>query len=241
MGDVVELPQRVLPTPVATLQSLSRNATARLLPAWDIDDWGRDNSFISVANLISRVRWDTVIGGLELVPADGPAMVVVNTRRFRLTQWWVAVELSSAIGRPVRFVGRSDTAPFGALARRLGGLLARPDEIAGALRHGQVLVVGLSATTNPRQAGSCDPRQLEPAVEHRVPIFPTAVTASDSSRTARIEIAPPIAASRRRRGPLGELELAHRIEGKVGELLEGFGGAHTGTPLDWLPWPTGGN
>ncbi len=241
MGDVIELPQRVLPTPVAVLQLLSRKATGRLLPAWDIDDWGRDDSFVRVADLLARVRWETVVGGLELVPADGPAVFVVNTRRFRLTQWWVAVELSSAIGRPVRFVGRSDTAPIGALARRLGGLLARPDEIAGALRHGQLLVVGLGGTIDPRHAGSCDPRLIEPAVERRVPVFPTAATASDSSRTARIEIAPAITASRRRRGPLGELELAHRIEGKVGELLEAFGGAHTGTLLDWVPWPSGGN
>jgi hypothetical protein len=166
---------------------------------------------------------------------------VVNTRRFRLTQWWAAIELSSAIGRPVRFVGRSDTAPFGALARRLGGLLARPDEIAGALRHGQLLVVGLSGTIDSRQAGDCDPRLLAPAVERRVPVFPTAVMSSDLSRRARIEIGPAIAVARRRRGPLGELELAHRIEGTVSEMLEAFGGAHTGTPLDWAPWLSGGN
>jgi hypothetical protein len=241
MGDVVELPQRVLPTPVVALQSLSRSATGRLLPAWDIDDWGRDDSLVRVANLLTSVRWKTAVGGLELVPADGPGVFVVNTRRLRLTQWWVALQLSSAIGRPVRFVGRSDTAPFGALARRLGGLLARPDEIAGALRHEQLLVIGLSGTIDPRQAGNCDPLLLAPAVERRVPFFPTAVTSSDSSRTARIEIGPAIAASRRRRGPLGELELAHRIEGEVGELLESFGGAHTGTLLDWVPWPSGGN
>jgi hypothetical protein len=241
MGDVVELPQRVLPTPVAALQSLSRNATSRLLPAWDIDEWGRDDSLVRVANLLTSARWETVVGGLELVPADGPGVFVINTRRLRLTQWWVAVELSSAIGRPVRFVGRSDTAPFGALARRLGGLLARPDEIAGALRDGQLLVIGLSGTIDPRQAGSCDPRLLAPAVERRVLVFPTAVTASDSSRTARIEIGPSIAATRRRRGPLGELELAHRIEGSVSELLDAFGGAHTGTVLDRVPWPSGGN
>ncbi len=241
MGDVVELPQRVLPTPVASLQSLSRSVTSRLLPAWDIDEWGRDDSLVRVANLLTSARWETVVGGLELVPADGPGVFVINTRRLRLTQWWVAVELSSAIGRPVRFVGRSDTAPFGALARRLGGLLARPDEIAGALGHGELLVIGLGGTIDPRQAGSCDPRLLAPAVERRVPVFPTAVTASDSSRTARIEVGPAIAVSRRRRGPLGELELAHRIEGRVGELLDAFGGAHTGTVLDWVPWPSGGN
>ena len=188
-----------------------------------------------------RVRWTTTTGGLEFLPIDGPAVLVVNTRRFHLTQWWVAVTLSTDIGHPVRFVGRSDTAPLGAFARRLGGLLARPDEVAGALRDGQLLVFGLSGTIDARDVGSCDPRLLGPAVEQGVPVFPAAVAASDSSRTARIEIAPAITAPRRRRGPLGELELARRIEGRVGELLEAFGGAHTGTPLDLLPWPSGGN
>jgi len=241
MGDVIELPRRGLPTPVSALQSLSRTATNRLLSTWDIDDWGRDDSLVRVAGHLTRVRWTTTTGGLELRPVDGPAVVVVNTRRFRLTQWWVAVTLSADTGRPVRFVGRSDTAPFGALARRLGGLLARPDEVAGALRDGQVLVLGLNGTLDPREIGSCEPRLLGPAVEQRVPVHPAAVAASESSRTARIEIGPAIAPSRRRRGPLGELELARRLEARVGELLEAFGGAHTGTPLDLLPWPSGGN
>ena len=241
MGDVIEFPRPGLPRPVAALQSFSRTATNRLLATWDIDDWGRDNALVRVVDRMMRVRWTTTTGGLELLPIDGPAVVVVNTRRFHLTQWLVAVTLSADIGRPVRFVGRSDTAPLGALARRLGGLLARPDEVAGALRDGQVLVLGLSGTLDARHIGSCDPRLLGPAVEHRVPVFPAAVGASDSSRTARIEIAPAVAASRRRRGPLGEVELARRIEARVREALEAFGGVHTGTQLDLLPWPSGGN
>ena len=241
MGDVIELPRRGLSTPVATLQSITQAASSRFLASWGIDEWGRDDSFVRVAERLTSVRWTTVTGGLELLPVDRPAVVVVNTRRFRLTQWWVAVTLSAAIGRPVRFVGRPDTAPLGALARRLGGLLARPDEIAGALRHGELLVVGLSATLDSRQVGTCDPALLGPAVERRVPVFPAAVVASDSSRTARIEVAPALTTRRRRRGPLGEVELAGLAETEIAAMLEAFGGAHTGTPLDWLPWPSGGS
>ena len=241
MGDVVELPHRGLSTPVAAMQSLSRSTSSRLLATWDIDDWGRDDSFVRIASRITGLRWATITGGVERLPAVGPALIVVNTRRFRLTQWWVAVTLSATLERPIRFVGRSDTAPFGALARRLGGLLARPDEVAGALRDSQVLVIGLGGTFDPRRVGSCDPRLLEPAVEQRVPVFPAAVAVSDSSRTARIELGRAITPSRRRRGPLAELELAHRVEAEVGQLLDSFGGAHTGTPLDLLPMPTGGD
>ena len=111
-------------------------------------------------------------------PRRARRIIVVNTRRFRLTQWWVALTLSAATGRPVRFVGRSDLAPFGALARRLGGLLERPDEVAGALRDGQLLVVGLSGTLDPRRIGRCDPHVLAPAVGRKVPVFPAAVALS---------------------------------------------------------------
>ena len=241
MGDVIELPRRGLSTPVAALQSISHAASNRLLASWDIDEWGRDDMSVRATERLTRARWTTLTGGLELVPGTGPAIVVVNTRRFRLTQWWVAVTLSEALGRPVRFVGRSDSAPFGALARRLGGLLARPDEIAGALRHRQLLVVGLTGTLDSRHVGTCDPSLLGPAVEQRVPVFPAAVAASESSRSARIEVAPRLAAPRHRRGPLGEVELARRVETQISAMLESFGGAHTGTPLDWLPWPSGGS
>jgi hypothetical protein len=241
MGDVIELPRRGLPTPVSALQSLSRTASSRLLATWDIDDWGRDDLLVRAVDQLTRVRWTTTTGGLELLPRRGSAVVVVNTRRFRLTQWWVAITLSAAIGRPVRFVGRSDSAPFGALARRLGGLLARPDEIAGALRHNEILVIGLDGTFDQRRVGSCDPRLLGPAVELGVPVFPAAVAASDRSRTARIEIGPADRPRRRRRGPFGEVELARHVEAQISALLDSFGGAHTGTPLDWVPWPSGGN
>ena len=40
---------------------------------------------------------------------------------------------------------------------------------------------------------------------------------------------------RRRRGPLIELELADQVEQRIQRLLDEFGGAQTGTPLDWLP------
>jgi hypothetical protein len=240
MGDLVELPRRGLPAPVATVQSISRAASGRWLATWDIDDWGRDETLVRAAERLSRLRWATVNGGLELLPMSGPAVIVVNTRRFRLTQWWVALTLSAATGRAVRFVGRSDVAPFGALARRLGGLLDRPDEVAGALRHGQLLVVGLSGTLDARRIGQCDPRLLAPAVERNVPVFPAAVAMSESSRSARIEIGPRIRTRRRRRGPLGELEVADAVEERIAEMLEAFGSARSGTPLDWLPWPSGG-
>jgi hypothetical protein len=224
MGEVIEFPTRGLAAPVATVQSLTRAASGRWLAAWDVDDWGRDDTLVRALEGLSRLRWATTTGGLDLLPRSGPAVIVVNTGRFRLTQWWVALTLSAAIARPVRFVGRSDLAPFGALARRLGGLLARPDEIAGALRDDQLLVVGLSGTLDPRRVGRCDPHLLAVAVERRVPVFPAAVVLADLSRSAHIEIAPAIRVLRRG-GPLGVTEVAAAVETKIGALLASTGGA----------------
>jgi hypothetical protein len=238
MGDVIELPRRP-PSGRGTTAAamLSGAASMRWLASWDIDDWGRDDTLARAAARVAHVRWDAVVGGTELLPERGPAVIVVNSRRFHLTPWWVALTLSDAVGRPVRFVGRPDTAPFGALARRLGGLLARPDEIAGALRHDQLLVLGLSSGLDPRKLGSIDPQLLGPAVELKVPVFPAGVALSETSRSARIEVAGAVAAPQRRRGPLGERELTRRVQIRIGELVEAFGGSRTGTPLDWLPWP----
>jgi hypothetical protein len=224
MGDVIEFPNRGLAAPVATVQSLSKAASRRWLSAWDVDDWGRDDTLARAVARLSRLRWTATTSGVDSLPESGPAVVVVNTRRFQLTQWWVAIALSAASGRPVRFIGRSDVAPFGALARRLGGLLERPDEVDGALRDGQLLVAGLSGTLDPRRVGRCDPHVLAPAVERKVQVFPAAVALSDTTRSARIEIAPAIRTVRRR-GPLGAVEVAEAVEARIGELLSRTGGA----------------
>ncbi len=161
---------------------------------------------------------------------------MVNSRRFALTPWFVALTLSERTGRPVRFVGRPDAAPFGALARRLGGLLARPDEVAGALRDGQVLVVGASGQLNGLRVGTIDHRLIGPAVEASVPVFPAAVSTPLSIRAARIEVGRPLRPSRRRRGPLSEFELTAQLTARIERMLSEFGDSRTGTPLDWLPF-----
>ncbi len=112
----------------------------------------------------------------------------------------------------MRFVGRPDVAPIGALARRLGGLLARPDEVAGALRAGELLVMRALPTIHPRRVGRVDHALIGAAVATRTAVFPAAMASSPFSRSARIEIGPAIRPGRRRRGPLIELELADQLE-----------------------------
>jgi len=236
---------QVIQMPVDRTDRAARTTAARAVAAagstgwlasWDVDDWGRDATLATAAARLAHLRWSTTIGGQELLPDRGAAIIVINSRRFALTPWFVALNLSHEVDRPVRFVGRPDSAPVGSLARRLGGLLARPDEVTGALRDGQLLLVGAAGTMNPRRVGAIDHRLIGPAVQLGAPVFPAAVAVAQTSRSARIEIARPIRPSRRRRGPLAELELVTKVGDRIGQLLDEFGGTRTGTPLDWLPF-----
>ena len=176
-----------------------------------------------------------MVGGAERLPVRAGALIVVNARRYALAPIFTALALTEATGRPVRFVGRPDIAPVGAFARRLGGLLDRPDEVAGALRAGELVVMGAHPTLHPRRVGRVDHRLIGAAVATKAPVFPAATASSPWSRSARVEIGAAVRPGRRRRGPLTELELADQVEQRIQRLLDELGGAQTGTPLDWLP------
>jgi hypothetical protein len=200
-----------------------------------VDDWGRDPDAVAKVWSLSQVRWKVAVGGHQHLPARAGALIVVNARRFALAPVYTALAVGGAVGRPVRFVGRPDTAPVGPLLQRLGGLLARPDELTNALRAGEIVVLGAEHTRHPRRVGRIDHRLVGAAVAARVKVFPAATASAPFQRGARVEIGPEVRVDRRRRGPLAELELADDLEVAVQQLLIEFGGMTTGTPLDWLP------
>lgn len=233
---------RVVALPVGRTLTAARRTAATAaarqvagVGSWHVDDWGLDSTLVEMVGQAARLRWTSVIGGIERLPIKTGALIVINSRRWSLAPVYSAFALSHALARPVRFVGRPDTAPIGALARRLGGLLARPDEIAGALRAGQVLVMPSSSTMHPRRVGRVDHHLLGAAVETKTAVFPAATVSSPWGRSVRIEIGPVVRPGRNRRGPLIELELADTVERRIQRLLDEFGGTQTGTPLDWLP------
>ena len=205
------------------------------LGSGSVDDWGRDPALVAAAVQLARLRWRTLVGGHQRLPSRAGALIVVNTRRYGVTALFAALGLTEATGRPVRFVGRPDVAPVGALARRLGGLLARPDEVAGALRAGELVVMGAAPELHPRRVGRVDHRLIGAAVETRTTVYPAAAANSPWTRGARIEVGTAARPSRQRRGPLTELELADLVERRIRQLLAELGGTQTGTPLDWLP------
>jgi hypothetical protein len=201
----------------------------------DVDDWGRDPALVGVVHAVSRLRWDVTVGGHLQLPRRSGALVVVNARRYALAPVFTALSLGAVLGRPVRFVGRPDVAPIGPLAQRLGGLLTRDDELANVLRSGDIVVMGAEPTMHPRRVGHVDHCLVGAAVAAGVRVFPATASSATLRRSARVEITAPLAADRKRRGPLAELELADRVEQRIQQQLDELGGALTGTPLDWLP------
>ncbi len=234
---------RVITLPVERTLTAARERAAEAaarqvagVGAWHVDDWGRDPTLVRLTMQLGRLRWNTIVGGGDRLPARAGGLIVVNARRYALTPVYTAFALTELTGRTVRFVGRPDVAPVGALARRLGGLLARPDEVAGALRAGELLVMSATPELHPRRVGRVDHRLIAAAVATSSAVFPAATASSPWGRSARIELGPAVRPGRRRRGPLTELELADQVERRIQRLLDEFGGTQTGTPLDWLPF-----
>lgn len=210
---------------------------ARRVPASPgmIDDWGRDPAAVRSAMLAAQLRWSVTLGGVERLPERRGALIVLNTRRFALSPIFAAFAVARHTGRPVRFVGRPDTAPVGAIARSLGALLDDPDEVGGALRAGELVVLGASPSAAPRRVGEIDHFHVGAAIRAKVPVFPAATTSTPMARRARVEIGELARSPRRRRGPLLELELADRVAEHIELLLDEMGEIDVGWPFDGFP------
>ena len=196
-----------------------------------VDDWGRDRCLVADVSRLAKVRWDVSVGGSQYLPRRKGALIVVNARRFALAPIYAALALGETLHRPVRFVGRPDTAPVGAFSRRIGGLLDHPDEVGGALAADQLVVMGAEHGT----IGRVDHTLVGAALSVGASVYPAATSSSPFGRAARLEIGPASKSARKRRGPLSELELADQVRVDIARLLDELGELNTGTPLDWLP------
>lgn len=214
-----------------------RAASRRLTdePAGATDDWGRDPVLVRNMMFLAQLRWSVSTGGDQHLPKRRGALIVVNNPQLSNSVVFTAFAISEAIDRPVRFVGRRDFAPLGAFDRRIGGLIDDPDELAGALRADEVVVIGAEPAPGLRSAGAVDHTLIGAALATSTRVFPAATTSTPLSRRARVEIGPATRPPRKRRGPLTELELADRVRDDVHDLLTEMGELNTGTPFDWLP------
>jgi hypothetical protein len=201
-------------------------------PAGATDDWGRDPGLVSGLMLLTNLRWDVATGGDQHLPTRAGALIVVNSLRTVPNPFFTALAISDAIDRPVRFVGHADGDLFGALRRRVGGLLDHPDEVAGALRAKQIVVMSCGPAAGRRRVGAVDHTLVAAAIATGTRVFPAAVSSTPFARRARLEIGPATRLSRKRRGPLAELELADRLQIDVAKLLQAAHGDAPDTPRE---------
>jgi hypothetical protein len=241
LGRVVNFPVRDTATRAgAAMSRAAADVSASVTRLTDeqtgvVDDWGRDAGLVRTVIGAAHLRWDVTVGGDQRLPRRKGALIVVNARTLALAPIFSALALSEAVDRPVRFVGRPDTAPLGAFLRRIGGLLDHPDEVAGALAAGELVIMGASHDERLRKVGRVDHGLVGGALAARVQVFPAATSSNPIGRAARLEIGAPSRSPRRRRGPLSELELADQVARDIEMLLAEIGDIRTGTPLDWLP------
>ena len=204
-------------------------------PADSVDEWGRDAHLIELLTPAATLRWNVSVGGVQNLPKRAGALLVTNSRYVSLSTVYAAWALSKASGRPVRFGGRPDIVPVGPLMQRLGGLLGEPEEISGALRAGELVVVSAKSTRDPRHAGPVDPALIRAAIAGGAAVNPVASISTMFGRAARVEVGAAMRPQHKRRGPLAEVELAELTQLSIQRLIDGLGGLHTGVaPIDWL-------
>jgi hypothetical protein len=185
-----------------------------------VDDYGRDPYLVAALSPLARLRWNVDLTGTDNLPITSGALLVCNSRQFSLAPLYAATALTDLIGRTVRFVGRPDTAPLGALMRRVGALLANPADVLGALRDGELVLVATASTSHPYHAGAVPHELVGQAVKAEVPVFPVATISSRFGRAAHVVVGPQANARRVRSGPLAYVELAEHVQHQLQRMLD---------------------
>jgi hypothetical protein len=198
-------------------------ARAVLGESSELDDWGRDPVLTRRAAALARLRWTASVGGITNIPRRGGALLVVNDRRWSWAPLLAALTIGEVVDRPVRFAGRRDIAPIGPLAQRIGALLPEPAELAGALRAGELVVIGAAPTLRAGEVGHIDHHLVGAAVQSERPVMPAVTWSSPTSRRARVEVGRAVRPKKRRRGPLAELELADLVGTRLETMIDALG------------------
>lgn len=196
---------------VATVATIRR----RLSGDYDIDEWGLDPELVAACDPLFAARWGISVLGAENLPTVGGALLVFNRRLGVSEPWVVARGVRQATGRFVRTVGAPDRAPVGPLLRHFGGVLDRPDEIAGLLRAGQLVGVPMKREVRNREhAGALHVARVQAAIDCGCPVVPVAAIGRELGREWKLVIGAPVA-PRRRAGPLAAAELVEATRAAV--------------------------
>ena len=167
-------------------------AWRRIRGEYPIDPWGLDVEATALFAMVARLRWRVEVVGAERIPEVSPVLLVCNRRLGWAEPLVLTMALTRAVGRPVRPVGCPDVEPIGTVLRRFGALPSRADEIAGALRAGEMVALPVGRSIGRYQAGGVPMDLLEPAVEAGVTVIPVALTGHELGRRWSVRVGRPL-------------------------------------------------
>lgn len=183
-----------------------------------LDKWGADDELIDLLLPLFTMRLRIEVEGAHRLPADGPCVLVAN-RVLGLQEPVVVLEtVRRATGRRARFLGIPDRPFIGPALRRLGGAVDRPEELAGLLRAGNVVMELLSRREKGR-AGAIEPEALQPALDLGVPVVPIALVGSPLPGRWTVHVGDPVKRPPGK-GPFSLYELATSAQDAVQALLD---------------------
>lgn len=217
---LVEPAVTVATTATSAGRSFGDLVRRRVSGNYEIDPWGLDADLVAAATPLVGLRYDVLVDHAHRLPDEGPALLVAN-RRFGWSEATVIAHgLRQAVGRHPRVVGAPTFDPFGPFATRLGAVLDRPDEVAGLLRAGEVVLVLLDRDLRPRsRAGQLPVHLVAPAFALGVPVIPVAALGRELGRFWRVRLGEPVRHPAGR-GPLAVAELAERARAGVQGALD---------------------
>ena len=184
-----------------------------------VDVWGLDPEVADLVRRASTMGLRVALAGPGTLPEEGPGVLVVN-RRFGLVEPLVALRVvHDAVGRRARFLG---VAPglLDTLWRRVGGAVDRPEELAGLLRAGELVLVPLDPERRSRhRAGALGPDRIGPALDLDVPVIPLALIGKEVTARWTALVGEPVP---RPKGssPLSKFDLAASARAGVQSLLD---------------------
>jgi hypothetical protein len=207
--------------PEPLLDAIRRRVGGR----YPIDPFGLDPHLCDVSAPVVEALVRVKVDGAERLPADGPAVFVMNRGLGVLEPTALAVALRRHAHRRLRVVGTPAVPFVGGLLRRIGSVNGSADDVGACLRAGHLIAVPLAPTWLRGGAGT-PPLHLMQAVMGYT-VHPVAVQPGGPFGTAiapwRVRIGAHIAldGSYAPGDPLGAAELAEAARAAVDALLAG--------------------
>lgn len=108
----------------------------------EFDPWGLDLDLVRLLEPIGNVRFQLSVEGEDVLPREGPAVLLAPRRLVAPSAEAFAIGLAvlRTTGRVVRTLGIPDVAPIAPLLRRLGAAVDHPAERRSLLRAGELVL-----------------------------------------------------------------------------------------------------